>query len=222
MESTPIGGDPTRRLRVGVYAVLIALAVGNMAGRILAVNAVNRAELESSVIAQRMKQAEAEFREVLRLDPSHPRAHNRLGVLALARKDLPTARGHFTSALRVTPGDALPVIEDCFRRMAAGEVELMPRRRFPVEGGYFAVMAATDRALGVAGLKSYTLVEGQLQFVVCLFDLANGFSSFYDACPVMKEKDAKLRASRLKLVDLTGRVIQKGLDLLGINTCEKM
>ena len=50
----------------------------------------------------------------------------------------------------------------------------MPRRRFPVEGGYFAVMAAADRGLGVAGLKSYTLVEGQLQFVVCLFDLSNG------------------------------------------------
>ena len=50
----------------------------------------------------------------------------------------------------------------------------MPRRRFPVEGGYFAVMAAADRGLGVAGLKSYTLVEGELAFVVCLFDLSNG------------------------------------------------
>jgi ornithine cyclodeaminase/alanine dehydrogenase-like protein (mu-crystallin family) len=74
----------------------------------------------------------------------------------------------------VTPGDAVPVIEHCFRRMAAGDVELEPRRRFPVDGGYFAVMAAADRGLGVAGLKSYTLVEGQLQFVVCLFDLADG------------------------------------------------
>ncbi len=55
-----------------------------------------------------------------------------------------------------------------------------------------------------------------------LFDLANSFSSFYDACPVMKEPDEALRASRLKLVDLTGRVIRKGLELLGIATCEKM
>jgi arginyl-tRNA synthetase len=55
-----------------------------------------------------------------------------------------------------------------------------------------------------------------------LFELANGFSSFYDACPVMKEPDAALRASRLKLVDLTGRIIRKGLELLGITTCEKM
>src|SRR4249919_2825461 len=50
----------------------------------------------------------------------------------------------------------------------------MPRRRFPVEGGYFAVMAAADRGLGVAGLKSYTLVNGHLEFVVCLFDLSTG------------------------------------------------
>lgn len=73
-----------------------------------------------------------------------------------------------------TPGDAVPVIEDCFRRMAAGQVELMPRRRFAVDGGYFAVMAAADRGLGVAGIKSYTLVNGKLAFVVCLFDLATG------------------------------------------------
>ena len=73
----------------------------------------------------------------------------------------------------VTPGEAVPVIEDCFRRMAAGQVDLMPRRRFPVDGGAFAVMAATDRGLGVAGLKSYLVVEGRIEFVVCLFDLAN-------------------------------------------------
>ena len=74
----------------------------------------------------------------------------------------------------ITPGEAVPVIEDCFRRMAAGEVELMPRRRFALDDGYFAVMAAADRGLGFAGLKSYTVVEGKLAFVVCLFDLSDG------------------------------------------------
>jgi ornithine cyclodeaminase/alanine dehydrogenase len=77
-------------------------------------------------------------------------------------------------AALVTPAEAVPVIEESFRRMAAGEVELMPRRRFGVAGGYFAVMAAADRGLGVAGLKSYTVVDGKLAFVVCLFDLASG------------------------------------------------
>ena len=77
-------------------------------------------------------------------------------------------------AALVTPGEAVPVIEESFRRMAAGQVELLPRRRFPVEGGYFAVMAAADRGLGVAGLKSYLLVDGRLRFVVCLFSLEDG------------------------------------------------
>jgi ornithine cyclodeaminase/alanine dehydrogenase-like protein (mu-crystallin family) len=74
----------------------------------------------------------------------------------------------------VSPGEAVPVIEECFRRIAAAQVELMPRRRFAIEDGQFAVMAATDRGLGVAGLKSYTVVGGSLQFVVCLFSLADG------------------------------------------------
>ena len=77
-------------------------------------------------------------------------------------------------ATLATPADAVPVIEDSFRRMSSGQVELMPRRRFAIDGGYFAVMAAADRGLGVAGLKSYTLVNGSLVFVVCLFDLATG------------------------------------------------
>ena len=74
----------------------------------------------------------------------------------------------------VTPGDAVTVLAECVRRIAAAQVELKPRRRFAIEGGYFAVMAAADRGLGVAGLKSYTVVEGKLQVVVCLFDLADG------------------------------------------------
>ena len=77
-------------------------------------------------------------------------------------------------AALVSPGEAVPVIEECFLRIADAQVELMPRRRFAVEGGYFAVMAAADRGLGVAGLKSYTVVDGKLQFVVCLFSLEDG------------------------------------------------
>ena len=74
----------------------------------------------------------------------------------------------------VSPGEAIPVVEDCFRRIAGGEVELMPRRRFALDDGYFAVMAAADRGLGVAGLKSYTVVGDALTFVVCLFDITDG------------------------------------------------
>ena len=74
----------------------------------------------------------------------------------------------------LSPGEAVPLVEDCFRRIAAAQVELMPRRRFALDDGYFAVMAAADRGLGVAGLKSYTVVGEKLEFVVCPFDLTDG------------------------------------------------
>lgn len=74
----------------------------------------------------------------------------------------------------LAPGDGIDVLEECFRRIAAAQVELMPRRRFAFEQGSFAVMAAADRGLGVAGLKSYAVVGGAPTFVVCLFDLTDG------------------------------------------------
>jgi arginyl-tRNA synthetase len=54
-----------------------------------------------------------------------------------------------------------------------------------------------------------------------LFELANSFHTFYEACPVLKS-DEPSRSSRLALCDLTGRVLQRGLDLLGIKAPEKM
>jgi arginyl-tRNA synthetase len=54
-----------------------------------------------------------------------------------------------------------------------------------------------------------------------LFELANSFHAFYEACPVLKSEEPA-RSSRLMLSDLTARVLQRGLDLLGIKVPEKM
>ena len=54
-----------------------------------------------------------------------------------------------------------------------------------------------------------------------LFELANNFHAFYEACPVLKS-DEPARSSRLMLSDLTARVLQRGLDLLGIKVPERM
>jgi len=54
-----------------------------------------------------------------------------------------------------------------------------------------------------------------------LFELANSFHAFYEACPVLKS-DEPARSSRLSLCNLTGRVLQQGLDLLGIKVPERM
>ncbi len=54
-----------------------------------------------------------------------------------------------------------------------------------------------------------------------LFELANSFHSFYEACPVLKSEEPA-RSSRLALCELTARVLAKGLELLGIKVPEKM
>jgi arginyl-tRNA synthetase len=54
-----------------------------------------------------------------------------------------------------------------------------------------------------------------------LFELANSFHAFYEACPVLKSEEP-VRGSRLALCDLTGRVLQRGLDLLGIKVPDRM
>ena len=74
----------------------------------------------------------------------------------------------------LTPGEAVPVVEACFLRLAAGTVENVPRRRIPLDGGSFALMAAVDRGLGLAGVKSYAVVEGKAAFLVCLYGLESG------------------------------------------------
>lgn len=55
-----------------------------------------------------------------------------------------------------------------------------------------------------------------------LFELSNLFSTFYNQCPVLKAEEEQVKSSRLLLCDLTARVIDHGLSLLGIRTCERM
>jgi arginyl-tRNA synthetase len=55
-----------------------------------------------------------------------------------------------------------------------------------------------------------------------LFDLAQDFTAFYEACPVLRADSEEIRTSRLALADMTARVLAKGLDLLGIEAPERM
>jgi arginyl-tRNA synthetase len=55
-----------------------------------------------------------------------------------------------------------------------------------------------------------------------LWNLAKSYSGFFQNCPVLKAETPALRDSRLLLCDLTARVIQRCLDLLGIRTVERM
>lgn len=54
-----------------------------------------------------------------------------------------------------------------------------------------------------------------------LFELAGLFMAFYEACPILKASP-EVMTSRLLIADLTAKVIQQGLNLLGIDTVEQM
>lgn len=56
-----------------------------------------------------------------------------------------------------------------------------------------------------------------------LYDLASQFMRFYEACPILKDGvEAPVRESRLALSKAAALTLQQGLDLLGIETMEKM
>ena len=54
-----------------------------------------------------------------------------------------------------------------------------------------------------------------------LFDLAQGFNSFYHDCPILKA-DNEVKVFRLSLIKKVGETMEQGLALLGIETVDKM
>jgi len=54
-----------------------------------------------------------------------------------------------------------------------------------------------------------------------LFDVAQAFSRFYEACPVLKAEEPA-RSSRLALCDVAAGTLRSGLGLLGIDVLERL
>ncbi|MCB0985693.1 MAG: arginine--tRNA ligase [Ilumatobacter sp.] len=85
-----------------------------------------------------------------------------------------------------------------------------------------------ERALALALLGFDAAVQDTVdkfsphRLCTYLFDLAQAFTSFYEACPVLKDGHEATRASRLALCDLTARTLSNGLGLLGIDAPERM
>lgn len=92
----------------------------------------------------------------------------------------------------------------------------------------FILDEAAERALALEILRYPTVVASVAETLephrLCqfLYGLANAFSIFYTKYPVLKAESAELRDSRLRLGDLTARVLADGLHLLGIRTLERM
>ncbi|XBQ16379.1 MAG: arginine--tRNA ligase [Oceanicaulis sp.] len=66
--------------------------------------------------------------------------------------------------------------------------------------------------------------QGRAPHVLCehAYGLAQAFSGFYAACPILPEEDAAVRASRLRLAETTLTQLELVLGLIGLDVPERM
>jgi arginyl-tRNA synthetase len=97
------------------------------------------------------------------------------------------------------------------------------------EAGDIAIAAAEERKL-VLALDGFALAlrlarEKRMPHYICehVFSLAQAFSAFYAACPVLKDGvEPHVKASRLGLCEAVLKQLETGLGLLGITAPERM
>ena len=96
------------------------------------------------------------------------------------------------------------------------------------DGALFQPQEPAEKDLGLQ-LLGYAKVVHQVSHSLephhlCgyLHRLAGLFASFYQQCSVLKAEDPVVQASRLRLCDLVRRVLSDGLDLLGMESPQRM
>ncbi len=94
--------------------------------------------------------------------------------------------------------------------------------------GSISVATAEEKNLAMALLAFPTVVRDVAdslsphKLCVYLFEIATLFSNFYEHCPVLKADNDVERISRLRLCEVTARVLEQGLHLLGIEAPDRM
>jgi arginyl-tRNA synthetase len=112
-------------------------------------------------------------------------------------------------------------IRSIFRKAGLDGPPLVPASRMTIEHPAEKALILKLLQLGPTVRRvSETLMPHHL----CnyLYDLATGFSAFYENCRVVDADSEPVRDSRLVLCDLTARTLQRGLELLGIEVLERM
>lgn len=111
-------------------------------------------------------------------------------------------------------------IHSIFRRAEVAPADVRDVTPMLVEP---AEMQLALKLLGYDGAVAETLERwSPHRLCTYLFELAQDFTSFYDACPVLKASSDDVRTSRLALAALTASVLASGLALLGIDAPERM
>ncbi|MED5608692.1 arginine--tRNA ligase [Pseudomonas sp. JH-2] len=110
-------------------------------------------------------------------------------------------------------------VASIFRKLGKGYDEV---------GGQIVLEAPQEQALAAqlaqfGDLLNNVALKG-VPHILCayLYELAGLFSSFYEHCPILAAQTPEQQESRLKLAALTGRTLKQGLELLGLETLERM
>jgi len=110
-------------------------------------------------------------------------------------------------------------IRSIFRKAELEEIQTQPA---PV-----VIADPAERALSLQILQFgevlHAVLEDQRPNLLCLYlyELADHFHRFYEACPILKS-EGEVRSSRLALAAVTADVLKTGLSLLGIGVPERM
>jgi arginyl-tRNA synthetase len=147
---------------------------------------------------------------------------------AIKYADLSTERQHDyvfdLDRMVAFEGDTGPYLQYAHARLRSilrrSGIDTVPEAHFAL-----AEKAERELALGLLAFpEAFAASLAALQphrLCTYLFDLAQRFTSFYDACPVLSSEGA-LRKERLALCDITSRTLQLGLSVLGIAAPEQM
>ncbi len=180
-------------------------------------DAVDKASL---ALAERSPDMDPEQRRVLA---------TQIGRAAIKYADLSTDRQRdyvFDLERMVNfEGDTGPYLQYANARVRS----IFRKLRGPWDAGdvHFVLAHDAERSLALGLLAFPEAVDAAVtscqphRLTGYLFDLAQRFTSFYEACPVLSAEEP-LRQERLALCALTARTLTLGLSLLGIDAPEQM
>ena len=191
-------------------------------GTVKLVDLINEAEERaySLVKSKNPELDEAELRQIA----------NAVGVSAVKYADLSKHRASdysFNFELMLSfEGNTAPYLLYAYTRVASvfrklgkdfSEVDGQIRLEAPQEIDLATKLAQFGEVLN-------NVADKGTPHILCtyLYDLAGLFSSFYEHCPILSADDQATQQSRLRLAALSGRTLKQGLELLGLQTLERM
>lgn len=175
-------------------------------------------ERAAAIVADRTDLTEAERGEIARA----------VGIGAIKYADLSTDRvkDYQFDWDRMLAMDGNTAV---YLQYALARIRSIMRRaeQVPALGAAVVLTEQAERDLVLALSRFPGTVQAALnhlqphRLATYLFELATQFSSFYENCPVLKS-EGQVRESRLVLAAHTAAVLERGLDLLGIEAPQRL